>query len=166
MLACINCHLKLYARLVAVKLKELAQKFYDRHTTRPEFVSRLVLYGRFETSFEMLSISSRQPNVQLQLVCRVILSLESSSRYCLALMSNWNISACLPWNVILCCTLGTLEDKTLCSKAEGKWGRIAFPTFHKHKLMSHCELASKHQPLCFMFVLRLSVCSLYYRGNV
>lgn len=79
--------------------------------------------------------------------------LESSSRYCLALMSNWNVSGCLPLNVILYCTLATLEDKTLCIKAGGKWGRIAFPTFYKYKLMSHWELTSKHQPLCFMFVL-------------
>lgn len=64
------------------------------------------------------------------------ISLESSSQYCLALMSNWNTSGCLPWNVILYCTLGTLEDKTLYSEAGGKWGRMAFPTFHEHTLMS------------------------------
>lgn len=161
MSVCIHCHLKLYARLMAVKLKGLALNFlWSSHVPVPSSWFHVSsVRGKLETSFKMLSISSRQPNVPLQLVQRVILDLSHHPGIVLALMSNWNISCCLPWNVILCCTLGTLEDKTLCSKAEGKWGRIAFPTFHKHKLMSHWELASKHQPPCFMFVLRSSVCS-------
>lgn len=65
------------------------------------------------------------------------ISLESLSRYCLALMSNWNISGCLPWNVILYCALGTLDEKTQQSKVEGSCERMLFPTFHKHELMSH-----------------------------
>lgn len=71
----------------------------------------LLCRGRFGMSFKMSSVSSRQPNAPVQLVWRVIL--ESSSQYYLALMSNWNISGCLPCNVILFCILGTLEDKTL-----------------------------------------------------
>lgn len=31
MLVCIHCHLKLYARVIGVKLEELAQNVYDRH---------------------------------------------------------------------------------------------------------------------------------------
>lgn len=44
MSVCTHCHLKLYARLMPVKLEEPVQNFYDRHMSGPEFgISRLVL---------------------------------------------------------------------------------------------------------------------------
>ncbi len=44
MSVCIHCHLKLYARVMAVKLEEVAQNFYDHHMSCLEFViSRLAL---------------------------------------------------------------------------------------------------------------------------
>lgn len=71
-------------------------------------------------SFKMSSIPCRQPNVPLAISLQGDIIV--SSHHCLALMSNWDISGCLPYNVILFCILDTLEDKTLYRNMEENEG--------------------------------------------
>lgn len=100
MSVCIHCHLKLYARVMAVKLEELTRNCYDRPVL--SFSSNVLLCeGRFDMSLKNVVHFLQTPAISSQ----GDIIRESSSWYCLALMSNWNISACLPQNVILYCAL-------------------------------------------------------------
>lgn len=72
-------------------------------------------------------------------------------------MSNWNTHwlFAMECDTSLYIRLLLQEDKTLYSKAEGKWrGGQRLPTLHKQKLMSHCESTLKQQPLSFVSVPR------------
>lgn len=78
---------------MAVKLEEPAQNFYDRHTPCPEFgISRAALWGGIWDVVQNVDHFLQTAACPIAISLQGVISLESSSRYCLALMSNWNMS--------------------------------------------------------------------------
>lgn len=72
---------------MAVKLEELAQNFYDRHMSRPEFmISRLVLLGEVWDVIQNVVHFLQTAEYSTAISSKGDISLESSSRYYLALM--------------------------------------------------------------------------------